>query len=854
MAPYLPPELAHPIDVLMIDNFDSFTWNLYQSLCLLGAEVTVVRNDAIEPDVFPLLNINSLVVSPGPGHPATDSGISREAIRYFAGKVPVLGVCMGLECLVDVYGGTIGYAGEIKHGKTSHITHDARGLFHALPQRILCTRYHSLSAAHTTLPPELAISATTAESGVIMGVRHRELTLEAVQYHPESILSESGDALLANFLKLRGGRWDDERNGWAGVGQDAGTSAAPAPAANGTALSAPPTPNGATFPVPAPSIPTILEKIYAQRMRDVERAKSTPGSTPADIATLLSLSLAPPAISFLGALQPSPARPVKLMAEIKRASPSKGAINLGANAAAQALTYALAGASVISVLTEPTWFKGSLEDMRAARTALDSLPSRPAILRKDFIFDEYQIAEARLYGADSVLLIVAMLTVERLTALYAYARGLGIEPLVEVNNAREMGVALTLGARVIGVNNRNLHDFNVDMGTTSRLAEMTRERGVVLCALSGISGPGDVRTYREQGVGAVLVGEALMRAQDTRAFIRELLDWPADENDIEENGDAIPNGVHAKGKRREWGPPLVKICGIRTEDEALGAMDAGADMLGLVFAPHSRRRVSLEQAQKISLAVHASRFARPVRSGSPPPPSARSSVFPSSPVATLPTAEGATEDEGTRLPWFASHAVRLGRSVTEKGSESPVRPLLVGVFQDQPLADVLRAVDVAQLDAVQLHGREPAAWARALPVPVIRAFHVPAGEEGEKWEEDDGLRDITRPGLHAFVLLDAVAPGRTDGLSGGAGVSLDWARARRIVEPGEFPLPGEGAVETRTTLPLILAGGLNADNVKDAVDAVRPWAVDVSGGVEAEGGRAKDLAKVRAFVRAAKGQ
>ena len=105
----LPPQLSRPLDILMIDNFDSFTWNLYQSLCLLGADVTVIRNDAIPTSAIPLLRINRLVISPGPGHPITDSGISRDAIRYFAGKVPVLGVCMGLECLVDVFGGEIAY-------------------------------------------------------------------------------------------------------------------------------------------------------------------------------------------------------------------------------------------------------------------------------------------------------------------------------------------------------------------------------------------------------------------------------------------------------------------------------------------------------------------------------------------------------------------------------------------------------------------------------------------------------------------------------------------------------------------------------------------------------------------------
>ncbi|KAJ3748816.1 indole-3-glycerol phosphate synthase [Lentinula detonsa] len=279
------------------------------------------------------------------------------------------------------------------------------------------------------------------------------------------------------------------------------------------------------------SAPTILEKIYAQRQKDVEAAKATPGTTLEDIQTYLEMSLAPTQISLVPRLRTNPSTDtadpsLSLMAEIKRASPSKGEIAMDTNPAKQALNYALSGASVISVLTEPTWFKGSLLDMRLVRQAVDKLPNRPAILRKEFIFDEYQIAEARLHGADTVLLIVAMLTQEQLTRLYTYSLSLGMEPLVEVNNAAEMARALELNAKVVGVNNRNLHNFNVDMGTTSRLVDMVKEKDVLLCALSGISGPHDVKVYKEQGVNAVLVGEALMRAADTAVFIRELLNWP----------------------------------------------------------------------------------------------------------------------------------------------------------------------------------------------------------------------------------------------------------------------------------------------------------------------------------------
>lgn len=280
-------------------------------------------------------------------------------------------------------------------------------------------------------------------------------------------------------------------------------------------------------------VPTILEKIYAQRREDVELAKSTPGTRPGELDTYLQMELAPPLISLIPRLKTNPsvatANPsLSLMAEIKRASPSKGPIAMHINPAQQALLYAQSGASVISVLTEPTWFKGSLLDMRLVRQAVDVLgpDRRPAILRKEFIFDEYQISEARLHGADTVLLIVAMLEQSQLQCLYTYSLSLGMEPLVEVNNAQEMNRAFEIGAKVIGVNNRNLHDFSVDMGTTSSLIDMVREKDILFCALSGISGAKDVRVYKEQGVNAVLVGEALMRASDTKAFISELLEWP----------------------------------------------------------------------------------------------------------------------------------------------------------------------------------------------------------------------------------------------------------------------------------------------------------------------------------------
>ncbi|KIK90839.1 hypothetical protein PAXRUDRAFT_831327 [Paxillus rubicundulus Ve08.2h10] len=806
--------LTKPIDCLLIDNFDSFTWNLYQQLRLLGAEVTVIRNDALPASALPELNIKCLIISPGPGHPTTDSGISRDAIRHFAGKVPILGVCMGLECIVDVYGGTIGYAGEIKHGKLSPMKHDGRGCFKGVPQGIMSTRYHSLSASAKTLPKELMITCATEESGVIMGVRHRELVVEAVQYHPESILSEGGDTLLGNFLKLRGGTWKEN--------PDALVFETTLPPFPYEALKDRVEEGSATAEALKFKAPTILQRIYAQRIKDVQHAKGMPGTAPRDLDTLLSLHLAPPLVPLVPRLK---AKKPALMAEIKRASPSKGNIALDANAAQQALTYALSGASVISVLTEPTWFKGSLLDLRLARQAIDHLPNRPAILRKDFILDEYQIAEARLHGADTVLLIVAMLPSDRLRQLYVYSLSLGMEPLVEVNNAAEMGLALELGAKVIGVNNRNLHDFQVDMGTTSRLVDMVRSHDVVLCALSGISSPDDVRQYAAQGVAAVLVGEALMRAQDTKAFIRELLDWPLPEH---------AEYTHAAS------PPLVKICGIRSVEEANTAAQLGADMLGLMFVPGSKRFISLDTARDISSSIRSLRSTAPLTGISDPSPG-----------------DSRTGIAAVNDTWFSTHVRHLSNTLTAH------RPLLVGVFQNQDLSDVLEAATAAQLDLVQLHGTEPLEWSKYIPVPVIRAFHVDAKTEG------GGMRDIARPGLHQFVLLDSQRA--SDGLSGGSGRVVDWDLARKVVmdgEPGAGGRPignGDGIVNgdrdgndiisssaSTQTMPIILAGGLTPSNVREAVDRVRPWAVDVSGGVETEDGKSKDASKIDAFIQAVK--
>jgi len=185
--------------LLMIDNYDSFTYNLVQYFGELGQDVRVFRNDQITLEGIAALNPRLLVLSPGPCSPA-EAGICVPAVRHFAGKLPILGVCLGHQSIGAALGGRIVRAQRQMHGKTSEIHTDGRGVFHGLPRQLTVLRYHSLAIERASLPPELEVTAT-AEDGEIMGVRHRELAIEGVQFHPESILSEHGHAMLKNFLE-----------------------------------------------------------------------------------------------------------------------------------------------------------------------------------------------------------------------------------------------------------------------------------------------------------------------------------------------------------------------------------------------------------------------------------------------------------------------------------------------------------------------------------------------------------------------------------------------------------------------------------------------------------------------------
>ncbi|OQO10023.1 Multifunctional tryptophan biosynthesis protein [Cryoendolithus antarcticus] len=757
------PEAAEPIatasNLILIDNYDSFTWNVYQYLVLEGASVTVYRNDEITLEELIDIKPTQLVVSPGPGHPETDSGISKDAIKHFSGRIPILGVCMGEQCIFSVFGGTVSQTGEILHGKTSPLRHDSKGVYAGLTQDLPVTRYHSLAGTHPTLPDVLEVSSWIAAGpdggkGVIMGVRHKEFLVEGVQFHPESILTAGGRTMLKNFLHMQGGTWAENER----------LQKQLKPQTNGTTKGTNGTSNGS-------SKGSILDRIYDRRKELVSAQKLVPDYRPEDLQADYDLDLAPELINFPARLRQSPYK-LSLMAEIKRASPSKGIISLSAHPAAQARTYAMAGASTISVLTEPDWFKGSIDGLRSVRRALEGMPNRPAVLRKEFIFNEYQILEGRLAGADTFLLIVKMLDTELLTRLYKYGQSLGMEAVVEVNTADEMKIAVELGSKVIGVNNRNLTTFDVDMETTSRLMEMV-PKDTILCALSGITGPQDVEPYLKTGVGAVLVGEALMRAKDTTSFIGELL-----------------GGDTQQVQQKEVAKLLVKICGTRSAEAARAAIEAGADLIGIILVTGRKRCVGTETALAISETVHDTRKRTTSSSAAMSKPDTASSYF--------------------------THT-------TTHFLQHPSRTLLVGVFQNQSLDYVLQQQKLLNLDIVQLHGNEPLEWARLIPVPVIRSFKP--GDAG-----------LSTRGAHAVPLLDSSG--------GGSGAQLDVSEVEGVLrrDEGLRVLFAGGLTPENVSEVLGKIG---------KVEGERIVGVDVSSGVETDG--EQDLAKIRRFVEAAKG-
>lgn len=500
-----------------------------------------------------------------------------------------------------------------------------------------------------------------------------------------------------------------------------------------------------------------------------------------------------------------------LAAEFKRASPSKGAIALHMSAGEQAAIYGLAGANIVSVLTEQHWFRGSLQDMTHARLETSKGDSpRPAILRKDFIVNPYQIAEAAAGGADTVLLIVAVTPQHLLKQLIDYCRSIGMEPLVEVHADEELDVALAAGAKVIGVNNRNLHTFQMDLATTEKMAQQLTERGltfnhndpdaatITLSSLSGMSTAWDVDRYRQAGVGMCLIGESLMRATDPAAAISSLCLHP---DDFAESTAMGSGGAYTAGTK------LIKVCGITNAEDALVACRAGANLIGVIFAEKSKRFVTPEQAKEVVQAVR--NFGERSQRTVIPMPDASLSLSP------------------------LAHLVACSRSLLE----ATKRPVVVGVFQNHSPEFVANMVQECGLDLVQLHGSEgmAAASVKNCGVPAIRVVDIATDPETGMASSNAAetlLASVTNDPV--AILLDTSIKGAKEG--GGTGTTFDWSIAQKVQDAG---------------LPVLIAGGLTVENVPDAVGSIRPFGVDVSSGVEQAPGK-KDHEKVKEFVGGAR--
>ncbi|KAL4151200.1 hypothetical protein PRNP1_008149 [Phytophthora ramorum] len=542
----------------------------------------------------------------------------------------------------------------------------------------------------------------------------------------------------------------------------------------------------------------ILEEIAAQRRLDVEAAKQV--VTPEQLVKKIESteSVYGSALRVLDRLN-APVKEgwsdVALAAEFKRASPSKGDIATGLNLCEQVKSYADAGASMISVLTEPKWFKGSLEDMMAAREVVESMSARPAILRKDFIIDVYQLLEARAYGADCVLLIVALLSQEQLVELIDATHNLGMCALVEVNSVEELDIALAARSRLIGVNNRDLRSFKVDMSTTARVADAIRERGlslsrdgVTLFALSGIRSHADVVKYEKCGARGILVGEYLMKSGDVATTVKDLLQAVTRHNEL---GD-LP-----------LLPPLAKVCGVTKVEYALAALRNGANMIGIIMAEHSPRYVQVEQAKAIAQAVRE----YGERTGP---------ILPEVLEAHL---DGQND-------WFHRNVLALREACSRA-------PLVVGVFANKTAAEMNAAAEEIGLDLVQLHGDEGFEICNDIKYPTIRALHLPDTTLSDGVDAEAILQQV-QEGLANYILLDTTMKGQ----QGGTGVAFDWKIA---------------AIFTHARIPCLMAGGLTPENVVKALSVGHPVGVDVSSGVEVKGSPGvKDLDKVTAFLRAVK--
>jgi tryptophan synthase beta chain len=525
-------------------------------------------------------------------------------------------------------------------------------------------------------------------------------------------------------------------------------------------------------PVTSTSRAGVVAEIAERRSRDVGR----------EFGTRRYRDLADEAAEASGVPGGSP-RPIvgrlaapglHLIAEVKRRSPSAGAIAADADPVALARAYEAGGASAISVLCEPHWFGGSVADLRAVRNAV-TLP----VLAKEFVVDERQLPALRFAGADLVLLIASILPGKRLAQFVALARELGLEPLVEAHDEREVEAALATETRLIGLNNRNLRTLKVDPELCLRLRRLVPDDRLVV-GESGVSEPRALVGWRAAGLDAALVGEALMRSADPAAAARAFV-----------AAGSVPRDVAAEARQ-----PLVKICGITDQDGALAAVRSGADAIGLNLVPGTPRALTLSEAA-----------------------------------------------------WLAT--------LIREASPSGRQPRIVAVFADASVESMEAAIAAIGLDAVQLSGGESTSVIGALSRPVWKVLHLPAmgaGGAGAARPADAAAIDAApQPEYAREAAAIAIEAGKAFLAAGATRILLDTAGGPFPGGTGRQIARGIAAAVARE-IPIILAGGLDAGNVADAVLTVPAIGVDVASGVEISPAKASpSSASVTARATAAVG-
>lgn len=440
--------------------------------------------------------------------------------------------------------------------------------------------------------------------------------------------------------------------------------------------------------------------------------------------------------------------------EVKKASPSKGIIAEHFPYLEIAKEYELAGAAAISVLTEPEFFKGSKQYLQEIAAAVN-IP----VLRKDFIIDEYQIYQAKIWGASAILLICACLDVSALTRFRQLADSLGLSALVEAHDAEEVQMAIDCGARIIGVNNRNLKDFTVDVNNSVRLRNLVDD-DVIFVSESGLETPEDIQVLRDNNIGVALMGESFMRAP----------------NKIEKLA-YLYGSIYYK--------PAVKICGISKIETIPAIVEAKPDYMGLVFAP-SKRQVSVEQAKELILEL-------------------RRKEYDYIELATKLWHSTVSFEGNHDLVNNGTHTVSIAEPPTAKCIQT------VGVFVNETIENIVSAVDIAGLDVVQLHGDEDETFIQVLKEKITadiwKAVQVCNADDAKAWL--DSVADM--------LLFDAYHEDER----GGTGHSFDWTSLDTVERP--FMLAGgidatnvARAIRTVRSYGIDISSGVEIEGRKDA--------------------------------------